>query len=303
MCLYPRLIENPKYKKNKKNKGKPPSPKDDRMRYVAIGCGQCIECRKKKVREWRLRVEWECKTNPIPGKFVTLSFSDEALDGLPKEPNAAAARAIRLFTKRWAKEFRKAPRYWVVPELGQEKTERLHMHGIMWVKNPENIERVWGYGNVKIEPVNSDTPQYVTKYTLKPDEKHEGFMGKTLCSKGIGKGFTESRDADKYKRAGVNAEQFIRAKTGEKIDIPIYYRNKLFTEETREQIWCQLLDKQVRYVRGEKIDVSTLEGVREYYRALLYRQRENVALGYPAKPWDKKKYQETRKKLDENLEN
>lgn len=58
MCLYPKLIKNRKYIKNKKNKGKiPPLPKilvnsklidDARVVLVPVGCGKCMECMKKK---------------------------------------------------------------------------------------------------------------------------------------------------------------------------------------------------------------------------------------------------------------
>ena len=48
MCLYPKLIQNPKYKKNKKNGGNVPTPQDDRVLLVPIGCGKCFECMKQK---------------------------------------------------------------------------------------------------------------------------------------------------------------------------------------------------------------------------------------------------------------
>ena len=75
--------------------------------------------------------------------------------------------------------------------------------------------------------------------------------------------------------------------------MPTYFRNKLWTDEEREQLWLQKLNKQTRYVRGEKIDVLTMEGEREYDQALKYRQDENVALGYPAEPWNLKKYKKS----------
>ena len=84
---------------------------------------------------------------------------------------------------------------------------------------------------------------------------------------------------------------------GKKLAMPTYFRNKLWTDEEREQLWLQKLNKQTRYVRGEKIDVSTMEGEREYDQALKYRQDENVALGYPAEPWSLKKYKKSRKKF------
>ena len=43
MCLYPRLIKNPKYKPNKKNGGRVPPILDSRVLAVPIGCGKCLE--------------------------------------------------------------------------------------------------------------------------------------------------------------------------------------------------------------------------------------------------------------------
>ena len=77
MCLYPRLIKNPKYKANKKNGGVVTPPSDYRIRYVPVGCGVCMECMKKKAREWQVRLSEEIieKNN---GKFVTPTFSNES---------------------------------------------------------------------------------------------------------------------------------------------------------------------------------------------------------------------------------
>ena len=48
MCLYPKLIKNKKYQKNKKNNGKIPECNDERVLYVPVACGKCIECMKAK---------------------------------------------------------------------------------------------------------------------------------------------------------------------------------------------------------------------------------------------------------------
>ena len=50
MCLYPKLIKNPKYRPNKKNNYKAPICEDERVLYVPVGCGNCIECRNQKKR-------------------------------------------------------------------------------------------------------------------------------------------------------------------------------------------------------------------------------------------------------------
>ena len=81
MCLFPKLIKNPKYKENKKNGGKIPSVNDFRVLYVPIGCGECIECTKKKAGQWITRLLEESR-QINNGRFVTLTFSKEALKKL-----------------------------------------------------------------------------------------------------------------------------------------------------------------------------------------------------------------------------
>ena len=76
MCLYPRLMYNPKYKANKKNGGCIPPVNDQRTLYVPIGCGVCIECRKQNARNWQLRLYEDIKEHKN-GKFVTLTFSND----------------------------------------------------------------------------------------------------------------------------------------------------------------------------------------------------------------------------------
>ena len=52
--------------------------------------------------------------------------------------------------------------------------------------------------------VNEKTINYITKYMTKEDEDHPGFIGKVLCSKGIGMGYTKREDAKNhvYKKVG-----------------------------------------------------------------------------------------------------
>ena len=61
MCLYPRLIMNKKYTANKKNGGVIPRLTDSRAAQVPVGCGKCMECKKQKAREWKVRLSEECK--------------------------------------------------------------------------------------------------------------------------------------------------------------------------------------------------------------------------------------------------
>ena len=141
MCLYPRLIKNRKYTSNKKNGGNIPPILDDRVKYVPVGCGNCIECRKQKAREWNVRLLEDIKTHRN-GKFITLTFSDKAyadlaevyknkLDGYNLD-NAIATLATRRILERYRKKYKKTIRHWLVTELGHNGTENIHLHGIIW---------------------------------------------------------------------------------------------------------------------------------------------------------------------------
>ena len=48
MCLYPKLINNRKYTATKKNGGVIPAINDKRTLLVPVGCGNCMECKRKK---------------------------------------------------------------------------------------------------------------------------------------------------------------------------------------------------------------------------------------------------------------
>ena len=82
MCLYPKLIKNKKYVANKKNGGDVPQATDERVKWVPAGCGKCMECRKRKAREWQVRLSEEIRSNKTKCYFVTLTYSEENLQKL-----------------------------------------------------------------------------------------------------------------------------------------------------------------------------------------------------------------------------
>lgn len=303
MCLFPKLIRNPKYKATKKNGGTPPVLKDDRVSLVPVGCGVCIECRKQKARDWKIRLIEESKSAKYQ-YFVTLTYSNDSLVAISRssdnsEVNDIATRSMRLFLERWRKVHKKSLRHWFVTELGDENTERLHMHGIVFSEHPielDEIKSTWKYGHVYIgDYCTLKTINYIVKYITKSDKKHTDYMPKVLCSAGIGKNYVERmRNFGSHKFDGVRTQDFYRLPNGTKIQMPIYYRNKFFTDEQREELWLQLLDKNERYVMGVKIsNVDTIQGAERYWRVLSKAQERNLQLGYQDDTWRKKQYKVT----------
>lgn len=310
MCLYPKLVNNPKYKANKKNKGIIPKAKDKRALYVPVGCGKCMECKKTKAREWAVRLQEEIRHDET-GIFITLTFSNEELHKLENEikgvtgynlDNEVATLATRRFLERWRKTHKKSIKHWLVTEIGGKYSERIHLHGIIWTdKNTEEIRRHWKYGNVwgsdeqKNGVVNEKTINYIVKYFHKTDLKHKEYQSKILTSAGIGQGYFKREDWKKNKYKGDNTQEMYKTRQGVKLPMPIYYRNQIYSDEEREKLWLQKLDKKKRYVNGREIDIS--KGEEKYYKVLEEERLINKALNYGDNEinWERKRYENQRR--------
>lgn len=295
MCLYPVFVKNPKYKPNKKNKGKPPICKDRRLLYIPIKCGYCIECRKQKQREWRVRLEEELRSNY--GYFITLTISPEGIKDLEEKtglnweenPNEIASKGLRLFLERVRKDTGKSMRHWCVTELGEDK-DRIHLHGIFFgQRSAELIKKHWKYGFIFIgQYCNSRSVNYMTKYMLKVDTKHPEFKQIVLASAGIGSGYFDRPDwqwqKQNYKRIEVPTYTF---RNGTKMAMPKYYKDKLFTEEERNKMWINNLNRGILWIYGEKVkanDWITIDNLRKYWQNF-----GRTVMGDDPIAWDKAK--------------
>ena len=71
----------------------------------------------------------------------------------------------------------------------------------------------------------------------KIDEEHPDFVGKVLCSKGIGAGYTKRPDAAKHKYKKGETIETYRLRNGAKINLPIYYTDDRRTKtESKRRI-------------------------------------------------------------------
>lgn len=316
MCLYPRKMRNRKYIANKSNGGVPPplpvwkGKRDTRVLSIAVGCGKCMECMKQKASEWKVRLNEEIRTNK-DGHFVTMTLSEESMEDLRKGigtdgkqrmeeltgsgyelKNKIASRAIEQYVNRWKNEKGTRPRRWLVTELGGKSTERIHVHGLIFTKEREDIERIWEYGHVFIgKTVNEATIGYIVKYLSKVDEKHPEYKGIMRVSPGMGKKYVDRMDKKNNEYKGEKTNEQYRLRDGRKVALPMYYRRKIYSEEEKEKLWLEKLDKGKRYVLGKEIDVR--KGNRIYMKALKEAQNKNKRLGYGDKreEWEKTEYE------------
>lgn len=287
MCLYTKFVNNPKYRENKKNKGIVPKAIDERVKLVPIKCGNCAECRKAKASEWRTRLILEIEEQEYKAQFVTLTFNEKSLKELElkaksKEANAVATIAIHDFLNRWKRKYKKSVKHWLITELGHKGTERLHLHGIMFTElSKEEIEERWGYGIVHVGySMNEKVVGYIVKYITKVDKDHKNYRPKMFPSPGIGAGWLKKdRSYHKYKPGATN--DHLRTNNGGKTGMPIYFRRKQYTDEEREKMWIEKMDKDETYINGHKIrKVSSTEGQRKLWAAIRYAREQSIKQGY-----------------------
>ena len=315
MCLYPREMKNKRYEPTKKNGGNVPSCPDDRLRSVPVPCGNCKECRKKKKQEWMVRLSEDIKHHKN-GKFVTLTFNNEKLleheklvskqiQGYERE-NKAVSIAMTRFLERWRKTYGKSVRHCLITELGHRNTERIHLHGFIWTdEDGSEIARHWKNGDITIGEkkyyvkniserktevkigygtegyVNEKSVNYITKYINKLDKDHKYYKSKMYISNGIGKGYEDSIQFINNMYRGKKGEDTIETYTtrkGVKVSLPKYYREKLYTERQREQLWINKLNLNIRYVNKTPVDIS--ENMEAYYKVRNEARVTNTFQGY-----------------------
>lgn len=288
MCIFTYYGKNPRYKTNKKNKGNVPPCKDKRKLFVPFKCGKCSECRKQKQREWIIRLSEELRKNE-KRYFVTLTFSENHINDFKGDENEKATQAIRMFLERCRKKTAKSVKHWFITELGEEKG-RIHIHGIWW--GDIDLLQKWQYGNVYIGKwVNEATIFYITKYMLKENENNRKFIGKVLCSPGLGKNYINRLDAKRNTFNGKYTDETYRLRNGQKIALPEYYRKKIYTDEERDQLWTYKLDKGERYICGEKISTK-VEDRDKYINIMTYYQERDRKLYRTETKFDKEKHME-----------
>lgn len=150
-----------------------------------IPCGQCMECRVAKAREWSVRILHEAQLHK-ENSFITLTYND---DNLP-EDGGLNYKHLQTFMKDlranldYYKDGKKV-RFFGIGEYGSQ-TYRPHYHLILFGENfsddrkewkhlsngsryyrSDRLESVWPYGYSVIGNVTYDSVFYVAKYCTK----------------------------------------------------------------------------------------------------------------------------------------
>lgn len=138
---------------------------------IPFGCGQCMSCRKNKLRLWQHRLMLEGMKHQ-ESCMVTLTYADQFLP-----PNGSLSKTdYQLFLKKLRRQFEPLKiRYYLVGEYG-ERNLRPHYHIALFGIGKSShhiIESCWGKGHIdtgyegEVGKINKDSAQYICGYITK----------------------------------------------------------------------------------------------------------------------------------------
>lgn len=167
--------------------------KGSKSTFMHVPCGQCIECRLEKSRQWALRCQKEAELYDA-NCVVTLTY-DQA--NLPKN-GSIQNEDVQLFMKRLRERMRGSTMVidkdgkatWPIRSYGcaeyGEKWGRPHYHIILFnldfpdkTEDPEmdpgeykyyvseTLDQLWDMGKTQIMDLNFETAAYVARYVTK----------------------------------------------------------------------------------------------------------------------------------------
>lgn len=149
-------------------------------------CGQCLNCRVNKRREWQSRLLLEASTHACSA-FITLTFRDVGT------PNLLRKTDLKHFFRQMRFHYPDL-RHFSAGEYGT-RFGRAHYHCCIFSKAPlldDLIRSCWPYGSVDIGNVEPASLDYVLGYLLKDKKQttwpvEERFPQFRMFSQGMGK--------------------------------------------------------------------------------------------------------------------
>lgn len=243
---------------------------------VPIPCGQCIQCKLERSRQWAIRIVNEVREHDI-SSFVTLTYSDDKLpivNTLLGGGSTLVKRDVQLFLKRLRKKYPKMViRYYACGEYG-ETTDRAHYHAILfgywptdvkkykpteagWLYTSKELDSLWANGQTMVGSVSFESAAYVARYALKKitgtlaDVHYQGRQPEfALMSRGgrSGRKGIGSSYYDKYGEQMIKQDYVVV--NDRKVRPPKYYMDKLKKED--EKRYEKLKDKRMRKLLKEK---------------------------------------------------
>lgn len=205
-------------------------PQSFRGQSLDLPCGQCIDCRLERSRQWAVRCMHEASLYE-DNCFITLTYSSE---NLPQDGSLVKSH-FQNFMKRLRRENEKIIRFYHCGEYG-EQGSRPHYHALLFnhdfkdkklfsrrndisLYTSDTLSRLWPFGFGVIGDLNFESAAYVARYCTK---KITGPMAKDHYGNRLPEYSTMSRGSKKTNTGGIGKGWF------DKFSSDIYPRDRVF---------------------------------------------------------------------------
>jgi len=261
------------------------------IKDVNVPCGKCPLCKKRRVDEWVFRMLQEDK-NSSCSQFVTLTYDTSTV---PLSPNGFMTLSkgngrqqkgsknrkdsdTQAFFKR-LREIKKGEniRYYLAAEYGTQNY-RPHYHIILFSDSVtiDDIEKAWKLGTVHVGQVSGDSIAYCVKYLDKekkiPVHKRDDRIPEySISSKNMGMSYITDDIIEWHTN---NLERnYIVKEDGMKIALPRIYKDKILTEQQKDEQRMLAQDAQEeRFQKEQQQHGDKYYSVKQ--QAQIYRQNK-----------------------------
>lgn len=218
---------------------------------ITFPCGKCYNCRKRKASSWSFRLLKEAESHDS-AFFVTLTYDEKHLPITPNNLMTLNKEDLKKFfrsmRKKHAKKYQQTFKYYAVGEYGENRA-RPHYHIILFSPDLQLVEETWKKGHIDIRPITAGRVGYTCKYLDKIQqipkfERDDRLKEFNLMSKGLGANYL-TPEMIKWHKADLLKRMYITLDDHQKIAMPRYYKNKIYTDWQLLKINKYLIDKEV----------------------------------------------------------
>jgi hypothetical protein len=206
---------------------------------VDVPCGKCGDCQARRISGWSFRILKEAERSSS-AFFITLTYSPEHCPITNKNLMTLRLSDIQTFFKSLRKENKGKIKYYCVGEYGGI-TKRPHYHLLILNLDYQSIcDNHWKKGHVYYGSVTPASAAYCLKYMSK-ESKIPQFKGDNrlkefaTMSKKLGENYITQQVRYWHKIDLLN-RCYIPMKGGQKIAMPRYYKEKIYTEMEKMMI-------------------------------------------------------------------
>lgn len=209
---------------------------------MAFPCGKCYDCKTRRISAWSFRLMNEYLTSRS-GIFLTLTYNTLTIPINEAGQLTLLKRDVQLFFKKLRKLNANKIKYYAVGEYGTIKA-RPHYHIILFNADVNTIQTAWDKGEFFVGTLTDASVGYTLGYISKKpripeytgDYRQKEF---SLMSKRMGLDYLKP-NMIKWHHADFMNRYYIPLLDGKKIAFPRYYKEKIYSQEQREQIGINL---------------------------------------------------------------